>query len=293
MAKLNQTIEQVTDGLEKYDIGAAGKALEVFTDDLSRWYIRRSRSRLQKSEDQKDFESASATLHYCLLELSKLLAPFTPFFAEALFQSLNNESGIMNEEKSVHLQDWAEANKKAIDYELLEKMEEVRRLSSLALALRAERGIEGRQPVRALEVRSKKLDIRDVELVEILKDEVNVKSVEWNMEMEKEVDLDTEITPELKEEGLLRELVRMVQGLRHDANYVPKDEIALMIEAPKEMAAVWERQLGQIKKAAGAKSVEFSAVGGSSSGGKKSEKFDAEINSKLDGQPIWVGVRKI
>ncbi|MBI4992352.1 MAG: class I tRNA ligase family protein [Candidatus Harrisonbacteria bacterium] len=295
LARLNQTIQQVTDGLEKYDVGAAGKTLEVFVDDLSRWYIRRSRTRLQRPEDQNDFKGASAVLNLCLVELSKLIAPFTPFFADALFLSLNNELGITNKgnkkshdskfmiHNSVHLQNWPEADKKIIDHSLLEKMEEIRRLSSLALALRAEKGVKVRQPLQALEVKSKKLDVRDAELLEILKDEVNVKEVKWNQELAGDIDLDLKITPELKEEGLIRELVRAVQGLRHDANYVPKDKIHLMIEAPRELMFIWGRHSKFLGKDVGAGSVEF----------KRSAKFDAELNTKLEDQPIWIGVRKL
>ena len=278
LARLNQTILTVTEDLDKYDIGSAGKELEVFVDDLSRWYIRRSRSRLQKSEDKNDFESASQTLGNCLLELSKLIAPFTPFFSEALYKSL-----VISQESSVHLEDWLEADKKLIDYELLEKMEEVRKISSLVLALRAEKGIKVRQPLPKLEIKSSKLDVRDAEFLEILKDEVNVKEVRWNLEMKEEARLDIEITPELKEEGLVRELVRMVQGLRHDANFIPRDRISLMIDAPKDLKELWSKNSELVKKEVGAKTIDF----------KKSDKFDAELNSKLDAQPIWIGVRKI
>lgn len=285
LARLNQVIQKTTDDLEKYDVGSSGKALEVFVDDLSRWYIRRSRSRLQRPTDQKDFQSVSATLFRCLLELSKLIAPFTPFFAESLYQSLTLKanSSKLKAKESVHLEDWPEADKKSIDYTLLEKMEEVRRLSSLTLALRAEKGIKVRQPLQSLEVKSQKLDIRDAELLEILKDEVNVKEVKWNQHLESEVGLDIIVTPELKEEGLVRELVRMVQGLRHDAHYVPKDKIALMVEAPKELTAIWERNSGKLKKEVGANDLVF----------KKSAKFDVELSTKLENQPIWIGVRKI
>jgi isoleucyl-tRNA synthetase len=285
LARLNQTIQQTTDELDKYDVGAAAKSIESFVDDLSRWYIRRSRPRLQRPENKDDFAVASATLYHCLAELSKLTAPFTPFFADALYMSLVDSTKLHSDHgaSSVHLASWPEADKKAIDHSLIEKMEEVRRISSLALALRAERSVKVRQPLQKLEVKSKKLDVRDVELLEILKDEVNVKEVRWNLGLEGEVALDFVVTPELKEEGLVRELVRMVQGLRHDANYVPKDRIALLIEAPAMMRLVWEKKLEPIKKDVGAKSVEF----------KKSDKFDAELNTKLDDQPIWVGVRKI
>jgi len=248
---------------------------------------------LQKPADKKDFEAASQTLYICLLKLSKLLAPFTPFFADALYMSL-----AVGRKSSVHLEDWPEADKKSVDYSLLEKMEEIRKISSLALALRAEKGIKVRQPLKTLEIKSNKLDVRDKELLEILKDEVNVKEVKWNLKMEAEVDFDWLVTPQLKEEGLVRELVRTVQGLRHDANYVPKDRVALMISVSPELVKVWEKHKDFIKKEVGAKTLDF----------KKSDKFalrpaqgnpeyhrrvDAELNTKLDDQPIWIGVRKL
>ncbi len=285
LARLNQTIGQATEGLEKYDVGSAGKALESFADDLSRWYIRRSRPRLQRPDDMKDYANASATLGFCLLELSKLLAPFTPFFADALYMSLADpvKSHSDHGASSVHLASWPEADKKATDFPLLEKMEEVRRLSSLALAIRAENGVKVRQPLQKLEVKSKKLDVRDEELLAILRDEVNVKEIKWNYEMEDELAFDLVITPELKEEGLLREVVRMVQGLRHDANYVPADAIELMIEGSTEVENALNAHMARLKNDVGAKKVEL----------KKSAKFDAELNSKLEDQPVWIGVRKI
>ncbi len=276
-ARLNQTIEQATEGLEKYDVGSAGKALESFADDLSRWYIRRSRPRLQKPDDMKDYASASATLRFCLSELSRMMAPFTPFFADALYLSVSAVK------ESVHLEDWPEADKKAVDFSLLEKMEEVRRLSSLALAIRAEKGMKVRQPLQALEIKSKAIDVRDEELLAILRDEVNVKEVRWNYEMKEELAFDLVITPELKEEGILREVVRMVQGLRHDAGYVPSDAIELRIEGPKELENALNAHMARLKRDVGAKSVEL----------KKSDKYDAELSTKFEDQPLWVGVRKI
>ena len=123
LMKLNKVIVETTDSLEKYDVVSAAKGIELFIDDLSRWYIRRSRTRLQKPEGDSDYKLASDALYVCLYELSKLLAPFAPFFAEALFQSLNNELGIMNNGRnkshnskfiirnSVHLQDWTIADR--------------------------------------------------------------------------------------------------------------------------------------------------------------------------------------
>jgi len=281
ITRLNKTIADITKGLDKYDIGWSGKKIEEFVDDLSRWYIRRSRPRLQKPTDNKDFENASSTLYYCLLELSKLIAPFTPFFADALYQSLDEQLG-RDKKISVHLENWPKVNKKMMNDSLLERMEEVRRISSLVLALRAEKGIKVRQPLATLEIKSKKLDVRDKEFIEILKDEVNVKDIKWNYDQEEEIVLDIEITPELKEEGILRDLVRMVQGLRQDANYIPKDVIGLMIEAG-ELNIILEKYVELIKKEVGAKSVSF----------KKDNNFDKEKESKLDGKEVWLAVKKI
>lgn len=278
LAKLNQVILGSTKSLENYDIGLAGREIEAFVDDLSRWYIRRSRSRLQRPDDQKDFEAASATLSHCLSLLSKLIAPFTPFFADALYVSFVNTRA-----PSVHLENWPDADKKLIDYSLMEKMEEIRRISSLALALRADKGIKVRQPLQSLKIKSKKLDVNDGELLNILRDEVNVKEILWDAESATDVDLDLKITPALKEEGLLRELVRMVQGLRHDANYVPKDKIALMINPVSDLINFLKSNEERLNREVGADSLRIG----------KFEKFDAEINTKLDDQPIWIGVRKV
>ena len=162
-------------------------------------------------------------------------------------------------------------------------MEEVRKLSSLALALRAEKGVKVRQPLKQLKVQSDKLNEKDKEFLEILKDEVNVKEIVFDLKMEKDVDYDWEITPELKEEGILREVIRAVQGLRHDANYVPKDVICAMLEVGGLMAEALKANEAKFKKEIGAKIIEY----------KKSDKFDAELNSEINKEKVWIGVRKI
>lgn len=283
LAKLNKLILETTDNLEKYDIVAACKAIEAFVDDLSRWYIRRSRRRFQKSESREDLEAASAVLHSCLLELSKLMAPFTPFFADALYQSLNVKSDKQHSKESVHLCDWPEAKQEFLDNELVEKMEEVRRISSLALALRAEKKIKVRQPLAKLEINTKKLTIKDAEFLDLIKDEVNVKEVSVNLQLSGEIGLDTEITAALREEGLVRDLVRMIQDLRQEAGCVPKDRIFLMIETDKEIEAIAEKNKAALMKDVGASDLNL----------KKSDKFGAEISSEMDGKKIWIGIRKM
>lgn len=270
---------EVTDGLEKYDINSACKSIESFTDDLSRWYIRRSRRRFQKPESREDLEMASAVLYQCLLELSKLIAPFTPFFADALYRSLDEK----NLKLSVHLEDWPAVKEEFANNEIIEKMEEARRIASLGLALRAEKKIKVRQPLAKLEMNSKKLSIKDVEFMDLIKEEVNVKEVTINLQLKEEIGLDTVITQALREEGLMRDLARMVQDLRQSGGCVPKDKVFLMVETDKDLESVIDANKESLKKDVGAGEIDL----------KKSDKFDAEINSEMDGKKIWIGIRKI
>jgi isoleucyl-tRNA synthetase len=272
IARLNQVVESATANLEKYNIGEAAKLVEELVDDLSRWYIRRSRK-----------NASPKTLKLVLEEIAKLMAPFAPFFSEALYKSL-----VVGNKLSVHLVDWPKADKKLIDKKLLEAMAEARRLASLALAEREKAGIKVRQPLASLKIKSKnaKLKTADKELLEILADEVNVKEVVFDNKINPpaggELELDTIITPELKAEGVLRELARAVQGLRHDAKYQPKDKIVLMLELPKDALGIIEASEATLKQMVNAKQVVY-----------KKDKFDAELETKLDDQPTWIGVRKI
>ncbi len=289
LARLNETVEFATDKLEKYEIGEAARKIEEFVGDLSRWYIRRSRRRLQKPENRADYEMASQTLGYVLLTLSKLLAPFMPFFAESLFQSLEvgppEKRLNLAKLKSAHLEDWPTVNRKsqiANRKLLLKQMAEARRLATLALAKRAEAGIKVRQPLASLKIRNPKSEIRNnKELLNILKDEVNVKEIIFNKNLKEEIELDTNITHELKEEGWLREFTRMVQEFRQDAGLEPKDKIILLVEAPEELNYVLNKFEELLKKEVGAKIIDY----------KRSEKFVAELKTKFDGQDLWIGLR--
>jgi isoleucyl-tRNA synthetase len=279
LARLNKMTVEATDGLEKYDINSACKSIESFVDDLSRWFIRRSRRRFQKPDSQEDLEKASAVLYLCLLELSKLIAPFAPFFADALYKSLDEK----NLKLSVHLENWPTINEEFTNNEIIEKMEEARRVASLGLALRAEKKLKVRQPLAKLEINTKKLSIKDREFMDLIKEEVNVKEVLINLQLKGEIDLDTVITQELREEGLMRDLARMVQDLRQSGGCVPKDKVFLMIETDKDLESVIDANREGLKKDVGAGEIDL----------KKSEKFDAEIVSEMDGKKIWIGIRKM
>lgn len=281
IARLNQTIFEVTDSLDKYDVEKSGRLIESLVDDLSRWYIRRSRGIFQdvaRGNDslKKDWQEASAVLGFVLQNLSKLIAPFMPFFAEALYQSLGGKKG------SAHLEDWEAADKKMIDKDLLEQMAEVRSLTALVLAEREKAGIKVRQPLAKITIKNLKLKGKE-ELLNLLKDEINVRQTVFDNKIAGDVELDTKITQELREEGLMRELARVIQGLRQDAKYEMKDKICLMMELPAELLDIVQKRADELKKSVNLKSVEF----------KKSDKFDAELNTKIENLPIWLGARKI
>ena len=263
--------------------------IESLLDDLSRWYIRRSRRRFSvvfknnaSNRDKKDYENASRTLGYVLAELTKLIAPFTPFFAEAVYGEMNKKDKC----ESIHLADWPMAEtrdkrQETADKKLIEGMAEIRKISSLALAKRAEVGIKVRQPLSELKVKSSKFKVK--ELTEILKDEVNVKRIVFDKNISSEIKLDTVITPALKEEGTIREFVRAIQELRQEAGLKPGQDMELMLVLPEELKAIVSKNEKFLKSEVGAKILNY----------KKSEKFCAESETKIDGVPVWIGIKKI
>ncbi len=216
-SRLNNLIKTVTENLEKFDAYFASLEIEKFVDDFSTWYLRRSRNRT--GDDRKCFYAAS---HKVLLTLSKLLAPFIPFLAEEIFKNLSNE-----DEESVHLQDWPSFNQPLIDDKLEVLMETVRKVCELGHAKRKDAGIKVRQPLSKLKIQKSEFKIDD-SLIELIKDELNVKQVEFTEgKGETQVSFDTQITPELKEEGEARDLIRQVQEARKIAGCGLSEKIKL------------------------------------------------------------------
>ncbi len=281
LVRLNEVISKMTDKMEAYELTDATRILMEFIDDLSNWYVRRSRKRFSG----KEFKQASVVLGYVILETSKLLAPFAPFISEAVYKNLKSQISNLKSNESVHLEDWpAFAKASAGKPKIIEEMAEIRRLASLVLAKRLEAGIKVRQPLASLSIKYQVSSIkRNEELLNVLKDEINVKEIIFDSKIKEEIELDTEITPELKAEGVLRDLTRLVQGLRQDAGYRPKDKIVLMIEAPAELKTILEKSVEFLKKEVNAKEIEL----------RHSDKFDAESSTKMDDWQIWLGVRKI
>jgi len=282
VARVAQLTADVSSFMDAYDALGAGHAITVFVDDLSRWYIRRSRRRFQKPQSAQELADVSRVLAWSLLRLSCVIAPFMPFFAEALYQSLKKTYQFSSKD-SVHLESWPKDASRAANTQLIEAMNRVRELASSALAKRAELGIKVRQPLQSVSFKGKKFAKNNSELCLIIAQEVNAKQVVFDENISDDVLWDTVITPELKAEGVAREITRMVQELRQQAGCVPKDVVVVMLEVEAEMKTLLEARLKDIKRDINASTVEF----------MRAKKFDAEIETKLDGYKAWVAIRKI
>jgi len=326
LARLNQTVSQVTAAIESSDPLGAALAHEALMDDLTNWYVRRSRRRFWKSEQDADKSTAYATLYHVMVKLARLLAPFIPFITEAMYQNL--VVAVRSEAyNSVHHTSWPHCDETAIDEPLLEQMALARQVASLGLSARNSASLKVRQPLaKVLVYAGGKQNLRD-ELVEIVKDELNVKEFEFvaeagrlvtyqilpdnkllgprfgarfprvraalatadaaqiaasvmaNVPVQLELDgeaielapaevivqtqpaeglavaadkqatvaVDATITPELRAEGLAREVVRRIQAMRKDADFNIEDRIATYYQVSGELEAVFQTWQEYIK----------------------------------------------
>ena len=272
MSKLNLLIREATEGLEKYDITTSSRKIDDFVMDLSQWYVRRSRDRFKN--DDEDKEQAQKTLGWVLVSISKLIAPFAPFVADSLYKELSKEK------RSVHLEEWPLAEEDLIDEKLLEDMVKVRSIITQALDLRLKAGFKVRQPLAELRIKNKELRISEQkELIQLIKDEVNVKKVVFNADIKEEMELNTELTEELREEGMVREFTRFVQGMRKKAGLTPDQEIKLVVDTDGSGKSFVEKFESEIKKSTTTKEIEFSKA----EDGKK---------LKLDGFVLELEIKK-
>jgi isoleucyl-tRNA synthetase len=228
-SKLNKLIADVTYYMENYDLPRAVRPITAFIDDLSTWYLRRSRDRF-KDEDKEDRDIALATTGYALYELSRVMAPVMPFMAEELWQRITGNNYASS--ASVHLEPWPVAG--VVDEQALEEMSEVREIVELGLAQRDKTGIRVRQPLSKLTVKNENRELGKDHL-DLIADEVNVKEVELvRGSGTREVELDTNITAELEQEGIKRELVRYINALRKRADLTIEDGVDVYWESSSE-----------------------------------------------------------
>ena len=275
VSRLHQLITEVERGLNNYNLQDATKPILPFLDDASNWYVRRSRRRFWKSEDDGDKNDAYRTLHYVLVRLSYMLAPFTPFLAEELYHNLTGDN------ESIHLKDWLPAGE--IDNSMLRDMNALRTAVNDGLSKRASEGIKVRQPLASVKLVNTISQDTSAEvaqfLIDIAKDELNVKSVEIVTDSESEsaqpsVVYDLTITPELKREGLMREIIRHVQSARKQAGLQIDDRIVLSISSDDSEISQAVDAFADVIKAE-TLAVELNSAA------DESEKYDAKIEGKL------------
>jgi isoleucyl-tRNA synthetase len=253
LASLAKLEADVTKSFDSYDMPDGCRMIKEFIDDYSTWYVRRSRERTKS--DGKDKQFTLATQQEVLNRLARVIAPIMPFVAESLYKSTGGG------EESVHLERWPEHEKVGFverifrkqpdEPRILHAMKLVRSTVSRALEARDKTGIRVRQPLAKLEVAATDFETLPMqeELLAIIADEVNVKKVVSSAGINSgEVALDTTLTDELREEGLVRETIREIQAYRKENGLKPEESAVYKADFAPEQRAVVEKNLDSIQK---------------------------------------------
>jgi isoleucyl-tRNA synthetase len=246
ISKIVELSNSVSFYMDRFELDKATRPIMDLIDDFSVWYIRRSRERF-KSDDLSEKDSALFYTNFVLKELSKIIAPFMPFLAESLYQRLKGDEDPL----SVHLCSWP-VYQKEIDKNLLDEMSLAREVVSKVLMQRDTALIKVRQPLSLLKINT---TFRN-EILEIIKDEVNVKEIKIDESLD-QIFLDTKLTDELIKEGMVREFIRAVQDGRKKKNLVAKDSIKLSVSCDQSIKNILLNSQDLIKKVVGALEVEF------------------------------------
>jgi isoleucyl-tRNA synthetase len=268
ISRVHQLVDEVERSMDTYNIPDALSPILPFLDDASNWYVRRSRRRFWKSEDDGDKNDAYKTLHYVLVRLCYVLAPFTPFLAEELYSNLTGDA------ESIHLKEWLPAGR--VNELVTADMETVRDYVNQALSMRAKERIKIRQPLASVTVPTLG---EFVDFESILTDELNVKKVQQGEELA----LDFQITPELRAEGLSREVVRFIQAARKDAGLQVDDRIAVDVTTENTELA------GAVTAYADVISSEVLAADGLTVDGIK---YMYETTAKVEGNELVISLEK-
>lgn len=292
IARLNQTIEQTTKSADSYKIAHAIQPIFELVDDMSNWYIRRSRRRFwresavasddEKSDDDTDKIQAYETLWFVMIRTAQLLAPWAPFISDHIWRGLVKGTGLPN---SVHLSDWPEVGK--VDDRLLDTMHIVREMINLGLKGRAEQGIKVRQPLPGPIITTRK-PLSSTGFKKIIEDELNVKPATYLVSAKQPngIVMNFEITPDLQLEGLMREIVRHVQNTRKQAGLEVDDRIELKLSAEsEELYRSAQKHKSTIAQETLAKKIEINSA-------KLGESSNAKVVD-IDGQTLRISLRKL
>ncbi|MBV8302051.1 MAG: class I tRNA ligase family protein, partial [Candidatus Dormibacteraeota bacterium] len=236
LARLAETVDAVRAAMDRYDAPVAARTIELFVEDVSKWYVRRSRRRFWAKGDSgaEDKAAAYATLHTVLLTVAQLLAPMMPFLSERMYRNLCGFEGDQQPRNgtpdSVHLTDYPEVAASWRNSAVVQNMARLRRLVEDGLAARTAAGIKVRQPLAAAVVAGDPLP-HDLEAIFL--DEINVKRVSFAPQSgeHESVTLDTNISDELRVEGVARELTRKVNDLRKQGGFRVEERVVLRWEA--------------------------------------------------------------
>ena len=279
LSRLDQTLYEITKGMESYDMTEAIRPIDPFIDDISTWYLRRSRDRIKNGD-----KDAKQTLYFVLKNIIKVMAPCAPFTAEDIWLKLKNNV----DEDSVHLAEWpANALASAGAASVLENMEQVRKITSLGLKERQKSELPVRQPLNKLEIKNFNFG---KEYVELMKDELNVKEVKENKNIEGEVALDTKITPELKLEGDYRELARALQDMRKKLGLTPSDVVSIVFETDDTGKKLIQKFENDMKKTVLVSKIEFKPARPHESSGAGGDNDGEEV--KIDDLVFKIKIEK-
>lgn len=284
VSKYQILLNEVTEAMSEYNLVKATRPIFDFVDVLSTWYLRRSRDRF-KGDDASDREAAIFTLGYILKQLAKVIAPFTPFTAEIIFREFANK------EESVHLLTWPKYEEKLVDKKVLEQMELVRKIVETSHALRAKVGIKVRQPLAVVAIEHKsglKSDYNP-----IIAEELNVERIDivekieaqngWEVGevLDFKVALDTNLTSELKDKGVIREIIRSINNLRKTAGLQPADK-------PTEVYQTNSEYLSQLVKKYALELIASTSAG---SWEEMSDEPSHKVDLEIEGEKITLGIK--
>jgi isoleucyl-tRNA synthetase len=234
LAHLQTVIKGVTTAFDSYDVVRGSRLLIELMNEISTWYLRQSRDRLK--DDTANAAEAGQVFGHILVTLSQLFAPVAPFFSEFTYREL------VNEKQSVHLSQWPQGNDASMDQKLIQDMSLARQIVEAAHGVRKEKGIKVRQPLAGVTVVSSQTEVQS-DVVQVLLTEINVKKLDWHQQagpVIDKVELDTDLTPELKAEGEARDVMRQIQQLRKEAGVNVNDLVKVQLPSWPE---TWTDQI--------------------------------------------------